>query len=189
MKKILILILTLLFLNILVVYAQDIDIGSEAIDRNTSLTSGYTDIFPTNPANASGTITSIEIWAYQDMTGLKVGTVYNVSGNNFTTRDYETIGNVKAGSKQIFEVDIEVETGDYLVTYYDSGAIEVSDIGEKGYYKFGDYIPCTDTTFSETTSEYTASLYGEGYTPGIKFNTITISKWNTTEISKWNESE
>ena len=192
MKKILILILTILFLNILIVYAQDIDIGASAIDRATSAPADYTFISKENPANASGTITQVEIWANTNLSNCEVATFYSTGTNKFSTRDYETIDSVTSGSKKTFDVDLAVEAGDYIGMFYSSGRMERDNSGE-GYWlsiETKDKIPCTDTTFT-FTADRTISLYGTGNTSsvGIKWNTVTINKFNTIEISKWNTME
>jgi len=143
-----------------------IDIGAAAIDRSSTGPSGYTNIYPDNPANDTGAITSVEIWANSQLSNCEVATFYLVSGNNYSTRDYETIGTVTAGSKQTFSgLNMAVQTGDYIGMYFSAGAIERDSSGGAGrYYINGDYIPCTNTTFGYAAG-YIASLYGTGETP------------------------
>ncbi|MBA7591969.1 hypothetical protein ES708_34140 [subsurface metagenome] len=86
---------------------------SPAINRASS-DSGYTNVNIGNPANASGKITSVEIWANTILFDCKVGIFYVVSGNILSTRDWVQIGTVTAGAKKTFEVDLEVEEGDYI---------------------------------------------------------------------------
>ncbi len=147
----------------------DIDIGSAAIDRNTYGTPGYTWIYNDNPANASGSITSVEIFAVSgyDLSDFEVAIFYIVSGANMSTRDYETIGSVTGGSKQTFSgLDMDVETGDFIGGYWSAGRLELGNAsGVTYYYLSGDNIPCTDLTFSYA-SNYTGSIYGEGEVGG-----------------------
>lgn len=173
MIRLLTLILTLLFLNVLVVYAQDIDIGSEAINRDTYASSG-TIIERGNPANASGKITSVEIYAYENLQNCQVATFYETDTNKFSTRDYETIGSVTKGSKQTFTVDLDVAAGDYLGIYYSGGAIEVDSFGDGFWYRLSvDHIPCTEQAFYFTSNK-TMSLYGTGTTSNVLF---IFSNW------------
>lgn len=145
-----------------------IDIGAAAIDRwGSGHDWDYTLLNLSNPANATGEIQSIELYASHDMSGVKVGTFYEDGGaNHYTCRDSYTIGNVTAGSKQTFSgLSIEVQTGDVIGCYYSSGRLEISYSGGSGVTRrSGD-------AFSTSQAEYTPiggddediSLYGEGY--------------------------
>jgi len=146
------------------VAAIDIDIGSPAIDR-VSYIFPFTVIDKNNPANATGTITSVEIWAYVgwgDMGGAVVATFTQVDTNVFTARDRQVIGTVTAGSKQTFEVNLDVQTGDYIGIYYSSGGIEVDPTyGAGTWHLAGDQTSCSSATFTSEGSR-TMSLYGTG---------------------------
>jgi len=190
MKKILLIISFVLIIFQMIVLAVDIDIGSPAIDRNNVSVGSYTIVDYNNPANASGKITNVEIWANTTLTDCKVAIFYVVSGTNLTTRDYESIGNVTPGSKQNFPVDLDVQIGDYLGIYFASNDEQIEAVLEGNeLYKLGDHIPCDNVTFSAYGE--TISLYGTGATIGWphKWNTKEISKWNTKEIIKWNDLE
>ncbi|MBA7583321.1 hypothetical protein ES708_25263 [subsurface metagenome] len=144
-----------------------IDIGAEAKDRGDSLTASYTLIAKDNPANASGKITSIEIWAKTDLEGCEVATFFVVSGDNLSTRDTQLIGDIVAGDKRTFEVDLDVEAGDYIGVHCISGTIEVDTSGGAGlWYYNADYIPCTNQAFS-SIGGYIMSLKGIGAEAGI----------------------
>jgi len=139
-----------------------IDIGSPAILRLSALSESYTRIEKDNPANATGKITSIEIWANTNLSTCIVATFYCVSGNNFSTRDYKYIGDVTAGSKQTFDVNLDVQVGDYIGIYWGHGNIAADIAGYAGvWYKSGNNIPCTNETFT-LHDGYTLSLYGTG---------------------------
>lgn len=143
-----------------------IDIGSAAIDRASSSGAGYTRVDQNNPANATGTLDTIEIWANADMAGLDVATFLVVSGDNLSTRDTELIGNVTAGSKQTFSgLSIDVTTGDYLGSTWTSGNLELTFSGVGAWYIVGDYVPCTNQAFS-TIADRTYSMYGTGTEAG-----------------------
>jgi hypothetical protein len=186
MKKILLLIFTIILILSVNVLAVDIDIGCPAIDRATAGNPGYTYINVNNPANESGKITSVEIWANVAMTGCEVAIFYNVEATNFSTRATAVIGNVAVGYNQ-FNVNLDVEVGDYIGIYYSAGKLDVDTTGDGFWYKSGDNIPCADTTFTLTANR-TLSLFGAGATVGWshKWNTITIGKWDTVTFSKWN---
>jgi len=166
----------------------DIDIGSFAEDRGWQFgTSTY--IAEDNPANANGTITSIEIWANTNLLNCEVATFYETDTNEFSTRDTHAIGTVISGSKQTFgDLDIIVKIGDYIGIYYTGGEIDAGTLaGKKVWYVSGDYIPCTNQLFAEKAPNYTISLFGTGiFAVGIKWNGVTISKWNGKVISKFN---
>ena len=163
MKKILLTILIIITVLSINVLAVDIDIGESAINRGTTA-STYTWVNIGNPANGSGTITSIEIWASTALTNCEVATFYVVSGNNLSTRDSELIGSVIANSKQTFAVNLDVQAGDYIGAYYTVGALERDSEGFAGcWMKTGDNIPCTNALFTLRDGE-AISLYGIGTT-------------------------
>lgn len=171
MKKILLIGFIIFCIFQIVVLAVDIDIGAFAIDRTNTFTGPFTVVNKVNPANATGKITSVEIWANTDLANCEVATFFVVSGNNLSTRDYEPVDNgngegvVIAGSKQTFVVDLNVTVGDYIGIYYSSGQLERTISGGVGaWYSTNDYIPCEDTEFTGTSSTYTLSIYGTGAT-------------------------
>lgn len=138
-----------------------IDIGSEVIERLTGnyLQYGRTRIVKENPANASGNITSIEIWASENLSGVIVATFIQGATNVFTARDSYSIGNVTGDSKQTFEVNLNVQKGDYIGIYYSSGYMGLTLEGN-GYWRFnGDQTTCSGLTF-EFIANRTMSLYG-----------------------------
>ena len=192
MKKILLIILTIILILSVNVLAVDIDMGMPAINRSNVFGIDFTLINIEDIANESGTITSVEIWADSQIANCKVAIFYG-SGATLSTRDYEVIGTVAAGSKQTFTVDLDVEAGDIIGMFYTSGGVERDVSGFAGvYYVNSDQIPCTDYTFSLLAGN-AISLKGIGATVVVgwdhKWNTQTISKWNTKEFTKWNGLE
>jgi len=164
-----------------------IDIGNPAIvsSTQTGLSSGnYTAVDKFTPANATGKITIVEIYAKSNMTGVEVATFY-ASGNNLTTRDYETVDNgngagvVLAGSKQTFTVELDVQLGDFIGIHYASGDIFLTIATGAGlWYKAGDNIPCSSTAFT-LLANYKMSLHGIGATEATEqtlefFETLSI---------------
>ncbi|MBA7547873.1 hypothetical protein ES705_40314 [subsurface metagenome] len=143
----------------------EIDIGSEAIDRTLYHGFDWTILEMNNPANASGKITSVEIWAVSNegLTDCKVGTFYRLGNSDYKCRDSANIGTVTSGSKQIFSgLDIAVETGDCIGIYFSRGEIE-RDLGGETFYRVaGDHVnPGDQATFSAAVPGY-FSLYGIG---------------------------
>lgn len=142
-----------------------IDVGSPAVEGDTTVSTGETYIDTSNPANESGIITSIEVWANEDLENFEVATFYLVSGNNYSTRDTHTIGPVTGGSKQTFSgLSINVEAGDFIGFYASAGKVRLSIAGgASAFYFEGDSIPCTDVTFSGY-GNHRLSVYGIGTT-------------------------
>ena len=141
-----------------------IDIGAEAKDRGNYVVNNRTIINKDNPANASGTITSVEIWADTNLEGCRVGTFYTTNGNTLRCRDSEAIaGTITAGSKVTKAVTIAVEIGDYIGMYAFTGYIERDTSGYGGiWWVAGEYIdPSDETSYSLSTGD-AISLYGTG---------------------------
>ena len=100
-----------------------IDIGAAALDRDSQFFP-YTFVLKDNPANADGSITSVELWAKTDLSNCEVATFIDEGSDTFSTRDYETIGSVTSGSKQTFSgLDMDVQTGDYIGTFFDPARV------------------------------------------------------------------
>ena len=141
-----------------------IDVGSEAKFRTGGNwnTNGQTDIGFANPANASGFIYSVEVYAGGDISAGEIGIFFNVASNNYSTRDNELVGTIVEDSKQTFTVELEIEAGDIIGIVGTSGGV-VRDVsgGSGTAWKTGDYIPCTNETFSPVPS-WDISLYGSG---------------------------
>ncbi len=141
-----------------------IDVGSAAIDRGSSISPNYTVLDLANAANDNGSITSIEVWAATNMTGLRVGTFYLISGTTYKCRDSAVIGNVVAGSKQIFTgLSIVVHVGDYIGAYWNGGTIEGDITGGSGRMAiFGEYIDPGDQSNYTFSANRAMSLYAIG---------------------------
>jgi len=122
-----------------------IDVGSGAINRSAYRGDSYTRIGLFNPANATGRLQYVELWFETNATGVKVAT-FSKSGSVFTARDVVTIGNVTAGSKQTFSVDLAVSVGDYIGVYYQTGTISADTSGGTGIYNlYGDHTDDAET--------------------------------------------
>lgn len=183
---------------------SDIDVGSIPIDRDGSATYEVTWIDKANPANASGTLQNIKVYAATNITGFRVGTFYVVSGNTLKCRDSAVIGNVTAGSEQTFtELAITVEAGDYIGCYFSSGALERGSTGGIGLWSvIGEYIDPNDQATYSLAAGYAISLYGYGsfavvettvanefpmgyyQTPGVKELRSKVSGATISEVAK-----
>ncbi|GAI21510.1 unnamed protein product, partial [marine sediment metagenome] len=102
----------------------EIDIGAEPIDRISATAAFTTFVDKNNPANASGILHSIKIWAATNITGLRVGTFYLTNGNTLKCRDSELVGDVEAGFHTLSELSIAVVEGDFIGSYFTAGGIE-----------------------------------------------------------------
>jgi len=138
-----------------------IDIGSPAIEQEGSVLKEFTHIGKENPANASGKINKIEIWAYENLFNTIVATFTQVAENVFTARDSQYIGTVISGSKQTFSVDLEVAEGDFIGIYFTSGKCMMHFAGVGRWALYGDQSSCSEATFN-FTADRTISLYGTG---------------------------
>ena len=154
-------------------YTLIIDIGSPAIER-TNYAAGATVIPKANPANASGNITAIEIFAHNDIASVIIGIFYRPDPdnypNNLSTRDYCTLANLSAGYNKI-TVDSEsnpiflnVLKGDFLgIWLTTTSQLDVDLSGEGRWYYIQNKIPCNNFEFI-SGDDRTYSLYGTGET-------------------------
>jgi len=143
-----------------------IDVGVLTSDDEHVGYPGFTFINKSNPANKTGKITRIEMYAYYNISNCKVATFYrpDPSGfpNKLSTRDTKTIGTVISGSKQTFEVDLDVVAGDYIGIYFTAGYLCAAIPGYTNlkWYIEEDKIPCTNQDFS--LGDDAISIYGTG---------------------------
>jgi len=154
------------------------------------LSYNFTLINKNGPANGTGTITSVQIYAKDNMSNCKVAIFQTVSLNTYTTRSNVTIGSVPAGAVRTRAVNLLVQEGDLIGMFYTAGTV-CYVAGGLGYkiLQF-DRIPCTNLAFGDGGAANTMSLYGTGTTPPVgwphKWNGVTIGKLNGAVISKWN---
>ena len=118
-----------------------IDIGSTAINRGSNnAVANRTWIDRNNPANLDGIITSYRVWfANTNGENVKVGTFYGAP-DDFINRDGETLGDVSAGSEQIFNgLNCDVIADDVIGFYSSAGVLEVDTSGGVNmHYKAAD---------------------------------------------------
>ena len=153
-------------------------IGSPAIDGTHYYTdTDTTRISGANPADGNGKITLVEIYAYTTMTQCEIAIFRQVSANVFTVIDSILIGNIYAGTKRCFAVNLDVEEGDYIGIYFATGQIELNTGTYPGNWALiGDNIPCTEVTFDVSPTTIPMSLCGTGYIlikPSVTTNEVT----------------
>jgi len=153
---------------------KSIDVGDAATERTSYFHATNTIVNKGNPANATGSIDTVEVWLSADTVTFAVAAFYVVSGNNLSTRGYdEDIGVVVGGSKQTCSgLSISIETGDYIGTHYTVGGEENQGVRQDNdggagiwYEASTDYIPCTNEEFN-SYNDYQISLYGTGTEAG-----------------------
>ena len=165
MKKILNLFLALFVLtlssNAFAYTAIDIGPGAAALEYAFDF-GGYTQLDATNPANATGILTSFELYYKTNATGVIVGT-FSGSDTTWNDRDYESIGNVTSGSKQTFTgKNCDVVINDVLGFYDTSGAWYCASSGGARKYYAGNAFGQGDLTYIQDA--FKLSMYATGYT-------------------------
>ena len=147
-----------------------IDIGPGATDRGSNAGAPNAIIDEANPANATGIITSVELWAValNPLIGCLVGTFYTTGANQLKCRASTTIGDVPAGSKQTFSgLSIAVVTSDYIGVYFAAGIgkLEMDTSGGTGIWYTGEpqFDPGDEAVYNYL-QYYAISIYGIGET-------------------------
>lgn len=153
-----------------------IDVGTLPDDFNTSLSGTYTVLNPDNPANADGYLDTVQVRSKIDITDLKVGTFYLVSGSVYKCRDSVSVGAVTAGANRTFSgLDIEVSAGDLIGCYYADGSPSM-DLGSGGsmYYYSGECIDPNDQADFSNYFELKLALYGSGIAVNVRSAIIKL---------------
>ncbi|MBA7531787.1 hypothetical protein ES705_24008 [subsurface metagenome] len=142
-----------------------IDIGEAAVYRAGSTAEHDTHINTGNPANASGIIDTVEIWAKDTLTGCKVGTFYKTNEDTLKCRSVVEIGDVSSGSKQTFTgLSLTVVAGDYIGFCSDSGRVAYISYGGAGmWHKMGDSCVFDAEATYDFLEDWIMSLYGTGW--------------------------
>ena len=144
-----------------------IDVGALISKSEVVAYPKFTHINKSNPANKTGKITRIEMYVYYNLSNCKIATFYRPDPGGFpnklSTRDTEYIGTVVSGSKQVFEVDLDVVEGDYIGIYFTAGYLCAVEPGYSGkWYINEDKIPCINQTFEASVTNDAFSIYGTG---------------------------
>lgn len=193
-----------------------IDIGNPAIVRPGNIGCANTKIDINNPANASGTIVSVEIYVQETLYNVEIAIFEEVSANHFTVRSHSGNLGSKSVGKKVFEVSLEVQQGDYIGIWYTSGKIKAGDVeGSTKYWsKVGDNIPCTNAYFNlqgyrqislwgrsayvlpTVTTQNVSSIgsttaYGNGNITNIGSGNVTVRGvcWNKTGNPTYSDSK
>ncbi len=168
----------------------EIDIGPGATNRGDNRSSGYTRIDANNPANDTGILDTIEVWAIAlNLSNFKIGT-FSGSGTSYDDRDYETIGSVTAGSKQTFTgLSIDVAANDLLGCYYSNGFLESDTAGYNGIYNknssgdafgsgFNTYVLAAGDALSiyATGATSAATISPSAIAPTLAFGTAKLTQ-------------
>jgi len=142
-----------------------IDVGSIASDRGSYSTNAYTIIDLANVVNASGRLSTMELWfdsARPDATNVLCGTFYG-SGLSYTRREYVSIGAVTKGSKQTFSgLSCAARIGDVIGVYYDTGGIETDISGGSGIVLKAGNMFNQGTQVYDSGANYAMSAYAYG---------------------------
>ena len=113
-----------------------VDIGKEATDRASYHAPAYTMINVAAAAQVAGTLTSIDIWANTNITGLKIGIFYSTNGDVFKCRSAQSIdGTITAGSSVKKATSLAVEIGDLLGCYTGAGNLELTTSGSDNIWR------------------------------------------------------
>ncbi|MBA7589265.1 hypothetical protein ES708_31346 [subsurface metagenome] len=144
-----------------------IDIGSDPIDRASTLNWGYTYVDRNNPANASGTLHSVKVYS-DGIFGLIVGTFYTTNGNTLKCRDSVNVGDAAPGLQTVTELSLEVQEGDYIGCYFATmfQDIDADLSGFAGVWQVsGEFIDPGDEAEYTFYAGDALSLYGTGEGP------------------------
>jgi hypothetical protein len=144
-----------------------LNVGPGADNRPHYKIPGNTLITLNNPADKSGTVRSVQIYAALDLVGCKVGVFYLVSGTTYKCRSAATIGSVTAGSTQTFSVTMAITAGDLIGIYFSDGGIDSYITFYSGVMKAsGDHCTVNDSTvYAADGSGDIISLHGTGTSP------------------------
>ena len=145
-----------------------IDVGNEALDREDGFgVDGRTTVNKNNPANASGTITTVEMWVDLALNNVQIATFFVVSGDNLSTRDYYThVGVIPIGYTKIEGLDIAVEVGDYIGIEATHGTMSRGNDLVGLWYANAYNIPGENKPYT-FFANWGISLYGTGETPPV----------------------
>jgi len=143
-----------------------IEMGNAAVDGTKDWNLyDQTTVSVLNPADGTGTITSVELYINNDAVGVAIIIFEEISLNHFTARCHQDIGDRAIGYHEV-EVDLEVVEGDLIGIYGsgEAGRIECLDQARDVKYRAGDQTECVDAVFLVYGFDRTLSLYGTGTT-------------------------
>ena len=122
-------------------YNAPFTMGSQATQRASYSTAGYTRINMNSPAARQGTVNSIQVYSVDTMQGFIIGDFYVTGNNTFTMRSQAIVGTVIGGSMQTIPVTLTVYAGDCLGFFFASspsgnGVYEDSAVGGNGLWYY-----------------------------------------------------
>ena len=136
--------------------------GSAPITRESELNVDWTALVIENPA-MTGLITTIKLWAAGNGSNWKVGTFYNVGGDQFAVRDYEILASISGGYNEFTGLSINAVAGDYIgICSPTSGKIELTGFGSPGYYLGGGDGFASTLTYSHPNGTVSLQALGSG---------------------------
>jgi hypothetical protein len=149
---------------------KSIDVGHSA-DAANDYGMNWTLVAKDNPANADGTIDTIQIrFKTVDASDCFAGIFYLDSGTTYICRDAVELGAVTAGSTQTFTgLSLAVVTGDLIGCYDHDGHLELNSSGGSGCVYYTGSNKCVkdlSTTFTDNSNAWWIALYGTGTESG-----------------------
>jgi len=167
-----------------------IDVGSVASDRNSLFDALYTIIDLANPADFTGKITNVAIYAAVSMVSAKVAIFRYVSANHYTAISVTgNLGAIAGGAARTFAVNLNVVVGDYIGIYFTAAGdfIEYSSTGGSGVmYLAGDQTACVNAEFAPYAGSI--SLYGTGMTVNILDSTSNNNDGTKKGVNEPNQA-
>jgi len=159
-----------------------INVGPAATDRAGIAPYGYTALDLANPANDTGTITTITTFINAGITTLRVGIFYATGGGKYKCRSTVALGVAPAGLNTFTkdsggtDISLAVVTGDVIGSYYANGYMDRDESGGNSAYANGEYIDVDDEA-TYTTGARIYSLHGLGATGGAATQFMTGNKY------------
>lgn len=141
-----------------------IDVGSAATDRASFGSTGITYIDLTNPVEANGVISTVEVFVYSPGP-FKVGTFAYTSPGVYFCRAVVDLGSLSVGYHSFTGLNLTAAAGDYIGSYSVSGRMEAGSVSGAGVRQ-GNGDNCVAGTYFNTTlsSPSEMSVYGSGDT-------------------------
>ncbi len=141
-----------------------ISVGSGATDRDDYQFAG-TYLDKNNPIKVAVFLHSVQVWAHANLTSVKFGVFYLVSGNTYTCRSATTLGAATAGVVTKFSgLNLAAQKGDIIgVSYADTpvgASIDSSNSGGFGLLtSAGDHVIVGDSTAYSLNATGVLSIY------------------------------
>lgn len=152
-----------------------IDVGSACSARANYLGGQTTVIDRNNPANATGTIDSVCVYAYSDPQQLnspEFASFIDEGSNTFSTRGNVSVAD-QTSNPQTYTAPgdftvFDINNGDYIGLTFVSGIIEVTEGSGDGFWTtiVSDNIPASSVTFAFTDLRE-ISIYATGTESGV----------------------